>query len=86
MHKHLEIVGPKNLDPDLLSIVVMHIVAEFKVKIALFNIHYDHKCLLHAHVEKKDKFLWCRFFFVANQILEHFKNFEFLSTFDGQMR
>lgn len=50
-------MGPKNLDPDLLSIMVMHILTEIKVNIVLFNIHYDHKSLKHAHVEKKDKFL-----------------------------
>lgn len=75
-------MGPKNLDPDLLFIMVMHILTEIKVNIASFNIHYDHKCLRCALVKKR-QILMVQNFFVANQILEYFKYFAFLSTFDG---
>lgn len=75
-------MGPKNLDPDLLSIMVMHILTEIKVNITLFNTHYDHKCFWCALVKKR-QILMVQDFFVANQILEYFKYFAFLSTFDG---
>lgn len=70
-------MGPKNLDPDLLSITVMHILTEINVNLVLFNnplLNGIHNMLVGE--KKTDSF-------VTNQILQYFKNFAFLSRLDG---
>lgn len=70
-------MDPKNLDPDLLSVTVMHILTEINVNLVLFNnplLNGIHNMLVGE--KKTDSF-------VTNQILQYFKNFAFLSRLDG---
>lgn len=70
-------MGPKNLDPDLLSVTVMHILTEINVNLVLFNNPLWSLVFTTCSWEKKiDSF-------VTNQILQYFKSFAFLSRLDG---
>lgn len=70
-------MGPKNLDPDLLSITVMHILTEINVNLVLFNNPLWSLVFTTCSWEKKTDS------FVTNQILQYFKSFAFLSRLDG---
>ena len=49
-------MGPKNLDPDLLSIIVMHILTEINVNLVLFNNPLWSLVFTICSWEKKDRF------------------------------